>query len=262
MINLAGIQMKETDSLTGTSKIYDNARAGLVYEHIKEAGVRGVFVIEDFELYESGIRNTLLPIIEKTSFVDKFVEVEIGLANMFVIVTCSDIKDIPMSLRANMTTIYFQDAEESEIIETINKIIVPKYCREYGIDFPKKIPAKSCRILIYKLANMDMNKLDNVIRTIVVKTVTKGETAFPDFQYRKSIIIIIQKKIIRNFMILMYGTSLVQSTSSLSVMMSMRSVYRKRQSSCLRSLTGEMMRARRSMLETWYIIWQISLKEI
>ena len=126
VINLAGIQMKETDSLTGTSKIYDNARAGLVYEHIKEAGLRGVFVIEDFELYESGIRNTLLPIIEKTSFVDKFVEVEIGLANMFVIVTCSDIKDIPMSLRANMTTIYFQDAEESEIIETINKIIVPK----------------------------------------------------------------------------------------------------------------------------------------
>lgn len=185
VINLAGIQMKETDSLTGTSKIYDNARAGLVYEHIKEAGLRGVFVIEDFELYESGIRNTLLPIIEKTSFVDKFVEVEIGLANMFVIVTCSDIKDIPMSLRANMTTIYFQDAEESEIIETINKIIVPKYCREYGIDFPKKIPAKSCRILIYKLANMDMNKLDNVIRTIVVNTVTKGETAFPDFSVQK-----------------------------------------------------------------------------
>lgn len=184
VLNLAGIHMKETDSLTGTSKIYENARAGLIYEHIKESGVRGVFVIEDFELYDSGIRSTLIPIIEKTSFLDKFVEVEINLSNMFVIVTCSDIKDIPMSLRANMTTIYFQDAEEKDIIETINKIIAPKYCAEYGIDFPKMIPDECCRTLIYKYANMDMNKLDSVIRSIVIKTVTKGGKSFPDYSVK------------------------------------------------------------------------------
>ena len=104
---------------------------------------------------------------------------------MFVIVTCSDIKDIPMSLRANMTTIYFQDAEENEIIKTINKIIVPKYCAEYGIDFPKMIPDDCCRTLIYKYANMDMNKLDSVIRSIVIKTVTEGKKEFPDYNVRK-----------------------------------------------------------------------------
>ena len=185
VINLAGTHMKETEALTGTSKIYDNARAGLIYERIKEAGVRGVLVIEDFDLYDSGIRNALIPLIEKTTYVDKFVEVEINLANMLVIVTCNDIKDIPMPLRANMTTIYFQDAEEHEIIKTINEIIVPKYCSEYGIDFPKKIPDKCCRALIYKYANMDMNKLDSVIRSIVIKTVTKGEKAFPDYNVIK-----------------------------------------------------------------------------
>ena len=185
VINLAGAYMKETEALTGTSKIYENARAGLIYERIKEAGVRGVLVIEDFELYDSGIRNTLIPLIEKTTYIDKFVEVEIDLTNMFVIVTCSDIKDIPMSLRANMTTIYFQDAEEKDIIETINKIIVPKYCAEYGIAFPKKIPDECCRTLIYKYANMDMNKLDSCIRSIVVKTVTKGEKSFPDYSVKK-----------------------------------------------------------------------------
>lgn len=185
VINLAGIHMRETETLTGTSKIYENARAGLIYERIKEAGVRGVLVIEDFDLYDSGIRNALTPIVEKTTFIDKFVEVEIELNNMFVIVTCSDIKDIPMSLRANMTTIYFQDAEEDEIIETINKIIVPKYCAEYGIEFPTRIPDECCRTLIYKYANMDMNKLDSVIRSIVIKTVTKGEKVFPDYNVRK-----------------------------------------------------------------------------
>ena len=185
VINLAGIHMRETETLTGTSKIYENARAGLIYERIKEAGVRGVLVIEDFDLYDSGIRNALTPIVEKTTFIDKFVEVEIELNNMFVIVTCSDIKDIPMSLRANMTTIYFQDAEEDEIIETINKIIVPKYCAEYGIEFPARIPDECCRTLIYKYANMDMNKLDSVIRSIVIKTVTKGEKVFPDYNVRK-----------------------------------------------------------------------------
>lgn len=181
VINLAGIHMRETEALTGTSKIYENARAGFIYERIKEAGVRGVLVIEDFDLYDSGIRNALTPLVEKTTYIDKFVEVEINLANMFVIVTCSDIKDIPMSLRANMTTIYFQDAEENEIIETINKIIVPKYCEEYGITFPKKIPDECCRTLIYKYANMDMNKLDGVIRSKVVKTVTRGGKSFPDY---------------------------------------------------------------------------------
>lgn len=181
VINLAGTHMKDTEALTGTSKIYENARSGLIYEKIKEAGIRGVLVIEDFELYDSEIRNTLIPIVEKTSFVDKFVEVQIELKDMIVIVTCSDIKDIPMSLRANMTTIYFQDAEEKEIIETINKIIVPKYCKEYGIKFKKKIPDEVCKKLIYKYANMDMNKLDGVIRSIVVKEVTKGEKEFPDY---------------------------------------------------------------------------------
>lgn len=185
VINLAGTHMKETEALTGTSKIYDNARAGLIYERIKQAGVRGVLVIEDFDLYDSGIRNALIPLIEKTIYIDKFVEVEINLANMLVIVTCNDIKDIPMPLRANMTTIYFQDAEEHEIIKSINEIIVPKYCTEYGIDFPAKIPDKCCRALIYKYANMDMNKLYSVIRSIVIESVTKGEKTFPDYNVRK-----------------------------------------------------------------------------
>lgn len=185
VINLAGIHMKETESLTGTSKIYENARAGLIYERIKEAGVRGVFVIEDFDMYDSGIRNSLIPLIEKTSYLDKFVEVEINLSDMFVIVTCSDITDIPMFSRANMTTVYFQDREEKEIIETINSIIVPKYCKEYGIDFPHIIPNECCRTLIYKYANMDMNKLDGCIRSIVVKTVTNGRKVFPDYSKKK-----------------------------------------------------------------------------
>lgn len=185
VINLAGIHMRETEALTGTSKIYENARAGLIYERIKEAGVRGALVIEDFDLYDSGIRNALTPLIEKTTYIDKFVEVEINLTNMFVIVTCSDIKDIPMSLRANMTTIYFQDVEENEIIETVNEIMVPKYCAEYGIGFSERIPDECCRTLIYKYANMDINKLDSVIRSIVIRTVTKGEKAFPDYNVRK-----------------------------------------------------------------------------
>ena len=49
---------------------------------------------------------------------------------------------LTFTLRVNMTTIHFQDAEEDEIIETINKIkiIVPRYCAEYGIEFPTRIP--------------------------------------------------------------------------------------------------------------------------
>lgn len=136
-------------------------------------------------MYDSSVRNTLIPLIEKTTYIDKFVEVEINLTNMFVILTCSDIKDIPMSLRANMTTIYFQDVEEKELIETINKIIVPRYCAEYGIDFPKTIPDECCRKLIYKYSNMDMNKLNSVIRSIVVKTVTRGEKSFPDYSIKE-----------------------------------------------------------------------------
>jgi len=184
IINLAGIHTKDTAAFTGTSKIYENARSGLLYERIKEAGIRGTLIIENYDLCDSEIRNILVPIIENKKFFDQFVEVEMDLSNMMVIVICSDIKDIPMSLRANMRHIYFQDAEENEIIETINKIIVPRYCSEYGIAFPKRISDECCRTLIYKFANMDMNKLDDVIRSVIVKTVTKGGRKFSDSNIR------------------------------------------------------------------------------
>lgn len=185
IIDLVGTRMKETESLTGTSKIYANARAGLIYEWIKKAGTRGVVIIKDFDLYDSEIRNILIPLIEKTSFLDKFVEVEINLSNLFVIVTCSSVKDIPMAVRANMTPIYFPDLTEDEMVDTINRIIVPKYCEEYNLEFTKDIPRAACRKLIYKLSNMDMNKLNGVIRSIAVKTVTKGEKAFPDYSVKE-----------------------------------------------------------------------------
>ena len=46
------------------------------------------------------------------------------------------------------------------------------------------IPDECCRTLIYKFANRDMNKLDNLIRSIVVNTVTNGEKIFPDYSVR------------------------------------------------------------------------------
>lgn len=183
-INLAGYSLKETDALIGSSKIYENAREGLIYEHIKKAGLKGVLVIEDYELYNTEVKNVIIPLIKKTTYTDSFVEVKIDLSDMFIILTCSDIKDIPQSVRANMTTIYFNDLDESDIVENINNIIVPKYCKEYGIDFPKNIPYETCRTLIYKYANMNMNKLDSIIRSIVIKTITKGGKSFPDYSVK------------------------------------------------------------------------------
>lgn len=183
-INLAGYSLNETDTLIGSSKIYENAREGLIYEQIKKAGLKGVLVIEDYELYNTEVKNVITPLIKKTTYIDNFVEVKIDLRDMFIILTCSDIKDIPQSVRANMTTIYFNDLDESDIIENINNIIVPKYCKEYGIDFPKNIPYESCRTLIYKYANMNMNKLDSIIRSIVIKTITKGGKSFPDYSVK------------------------------------------------------------------------------
>ena len=184
IINLAGADFGENEPLIGSSKIYINAKAGFIYDCIKEAGLRGVLVIEDFNLYESNIRSLMTPLLNKTTYMDMFAEVKIDLSNMLVIVTCSDIKKIPQHVRANMTTIYFQDLEEREIVEIINKLIVPKYCKEYGLDFPQNIPVESCKTLIYKHANMNMDKLDSMIRSIVVKTVAKGDKSFPDYSIK------------------------------------------------------------------------------
>ena len=184
IINLAGADFGENEPLIGSSKIYINAKAGFIYDCIKEAGLRGVLVIEDFNLYESNIRSLMTPLLNKTTYMDMFAEVKIDLSNMLVIVTCSDIKKIPQHVRANMTTIYFQDLEEREIVEIINKVIVPKYCKEYGLDFPQNIPVESCKTLIYKHANMNMDKLDSIIRSIVVKTVAKGDKSFPDYSIK------------------------------------------------------------------------------
>lgn len=181
IIDLAGIHLRETEALSGTSQIYDNACPGEIFGYLKKAGPRGALIIKDFDQYDEEIQFFLTPIIKKQPFVDKFMEVGFETKNMTIIVTSNSVKDLPYSLRTAMNEIYFEELSESEKIEMINKIIIPKYCREYNLRFEKPVSLETSRQLIYKYANNDMLKLENSIRRIAVNLANQGKDVFPDY---------------------------------------------------------------------------------
>lgn len=181
IIDLAGVNVKDADSLIGSSRIYENAHVGLLFEKIKEAGPFGIIILKHIDQYDTDVLRVLNPLIQKGIYQDNFTEIDIDLSNMLVVATSNSVKDLPISLRSHMNEIYFPNLSEKEIITIINKIIIPKYCEEFNLEFHHEVPEEVCRTLIYKLANMDMHKLDAVIRSIVVKTVSKKEREFSDY---------------------------------------------------------------------------------
>lgn len=184
IIDFSGVHIKESEILSGSSKMYSNGRVGLIFEKLKEVGTYGVLIFDNIDKYDPNVYSIVASIIESSFFQDEFMEIKIDLSNMFVIATANSVRDIPMSLRTHMNEIYLHDLDKGEISEIINRVMVPKYCNEFGLKFKRNIPEDICRKLIYRYSNMDMHKLDGVIRSIAVKTVTAGKKSFPDYSIK------------------------------------------------------------------------------
>ena len=178
-IDLTGRKSTETDYLSGTSRIYENGRCGLIFEKIMEVGTHGLLIIKNIDMYETTTLDFITTVIEKKIYTDTFMEIPMDLSDLWVICTSSSTKKLPMSLRKNTHEICFEKINEKQRIKVINEVILPKICKEYNIALNNTLSEEVCRILIYQLSHNENKKLEMNLEALVVKVRAMGKREFP-----------------------------------------------------------------------------------
>lgn len=179
-IDFSGRNTKDSDTLTGSSRIYENGKCGLIFEKLQEVGPYGCLIIKNIDTYDSITLDIITSLIKKDVYTDNFMEIPMDLSrNLWVITTASSTKNIPMSLRKATHEILFEKMTELERIEAINKVILPQKCEEYGIVCDTAIPADTCKALIYQISHNENKKIMMNIEALVVKVLAEGKKEFP-----------------------------------------------------------------------------------
>ena len=130
---------KDVEYLSGSSKIYENGRCGLVFEKIMKVGTHGLLIFKNIDTYDAAILDFITTLIEKKNYTDIFMEIPMDLSNLWVICTSSTTKNLPMSLRREMHEITFEKISEKQLIRVINEIMLPKRCEQHNIIFNNKL---------------------------------------------------------------------------------------------------------------------------
>lgn len=178
-IDLSGRQTKESEPLTGSSRIYENGKCGYLFERIMEVGPYGMLIIKNIDTYNAGTLDVITGLIQKKPFKDGFMEIPVDLSNLWIICTASTTKGLPMSLRKATYEILFSKLTEQERIRAINEVILPGQCAAYGLACRRKISGDVCRKLIYQISHNEPKKIEMNIEALVVKALAEGKKEFP-----------------------------------------------------------------------------------
>lgn len=178
-IDLSGDSGHDSDKLLGSSRIYENGRQGLLWEKLSKAGPYGVLVFKHIDQYDKRVIELIKRIISKDGFEDGFMQLNMDLSHMWIFCTCSSIKDLPISVRKCTNEIFLPDLSESTILQIINQRFLPKYCNEYKLQCHSNITENVAKKLIYQMSNKDLHRLENTIRSIVIRVVASGKKSFP-----------------------------------------------------------------------------------
>ena len=132
--------VRDSEGLTGSSRIYENAKAGLVIEQIfalKTASL--VMVLNEIDKAANGKDrgnplDTLLPLLDGMGFTDSYIETSIPTDGIFFIATCNDPSKIskPILDRFYRIDIPAYSAAEKEII--FDHYIMPRAMQQVGLE--------------------------------------------------------------------------------------------------------------------------------
>lgn len=132
--------VRDSEGLTGTSRIYDNAKAGLIIEQIfalKTASL--VMVLNEIDKAVNGKDrgnplDTLLPLLDGMGFTDSYIETSIPTNGIFFVATCNDPSKIskPILDRFYRIDIPAYSATEKEVI--FEQYIMPQAMQQAGVE--------------------------------------------------------------------------------------------------------------------------------
>ena len=131
--------INDPEQLTGSSRIYANAKPGIIMEAFSMAGESNlVFIINELDKAASGKGNgnpadVLLTLLDNLGFTDNYMECMIPTSGVYPIATANDKSQIsaPLMSRFAVIEIPGYTAEEKKIIFT--KFALPKVLKRMGL---------------------------------------------------------------------------------------------------------------------------------
>ena len=129
---------KDKEPITGSSRIYSNARAGQLLEQMyRYRTSTALLLVNEVDKATEVVGDVLLTILDKTGFYENFLEEIIPTDNLFCIGTCNSVDDIPKPLRDRFLVIDVPSytRQEKEIIW--KDYVLPAEMKE------RRIPEKS-----------------------------------------------------------------------------------------------------------------------
>ncbi len=132
--------INDPEQLTGSSRVYSNAKPGIIMEAFEHAGESNlVFIINELDKANSGKGNgnpadVLLTLLDNLGFTDNYMECMIPTVGVYSIATANDKSMISAPLMSRFAVIDIPDytLEEKKII--FSKFALPKILKRMGMD--------------------------------------------------------------------------------------------------------------------------------
>ena len=131
--------INDPEQLTGSSRIYSNAKPGIIMEAFSMAGESNlVFIINELDKAASGKGNgnpadVLLTLLDNLGFTDNYMECMIPTSGVYPIATANDKSQISAPLMSRFAVIEIPDytADEKKVI--FSKFALPKVLKRMGL---------------------------------------------------------------------------------------------------------------------------------
>ena len=160
--------IKDAEQLTGSSRIYSNAKQGIIMEAFSMAGESNlVFIINELDKASSGKGNgnpadVLLTLLDNLGFTDNYIECMVPTVGVYPIATANDKSMIGKPLMSRFAVIDIPDYTDEEKKVIFSKYSLPKVRKRMG--------------LLEEECSVTDDALDEIIR------ITKGTTGIRELE--------------------------------------------------------------------------------
>lgn len=131
--------INDPEQLTGSSRIYSNAKPGIIMEAFSMAGESNlVFIINELDKASSGKGNgnpadVLLTLLDNLGFTDNYIECMIPTVGVYPIATANDKKQISAPLMSRFAVIDIPDYTQEEKKVIFSRYSLPKVLKRMGL---------------------------------------------------------------------------------------------------------------------------------
>ncbi|MCF0130398.1 MAG: AAA family ATPase [Pseudobutyrivibrio sp.] len=131
--------INDPEQLTGSSRIYSNAKSGIIMDAFSQAGTSNlVFIINELDKANSGKGNgnpadVLLTLLDNLGFTDNYMECMIPTTGVYPIATANDKSMISAPLMSRFAVIDIPDYSDEEKKIIFERFAMPKVLKRMGM---------------------------------------------------------------------------------------------------------------------------------